>query len=132
MSKQISKSKRMRIYQRDNFTCQICGSITDENAHLDHLVHKHKQGTNNENNLATTCRSCNLKRGKRKSEDYLKIGCLKHMEYLRKLIKYEKKYHIFDEDFFNKKLIEYRKDIEQEIKNYKEIIQLLEDNEHES
>ena len=65
-TKRISnkKSKRFKILKRDNYTCQYCGrSAPKVTLEIDHQKPVSKGGTNDINNLVTSCRSCN--RGKR-------------------------------------------------------------------
>lgn len=59
----ISKSKRFKVLKRDNYTCQYCGrSAPEVKLEIDHQKPVSKGGTNDINNLVTSCRSCN--RGK--------------------------------------------------------------------
>lgn len=59
----ISKKIRFEVFKRDNFTCQYCGK-TPPNVMLeiDHIKPISKGGSNNINNLVTSCFDCN--RGK--------------------------------------------------------------------
>ena len=53
--------KRFEILKRDLFTCQYCGaSAPDVELHVDHILPVSRGGTNNELNLVTACKSCNL------------------------------------------------------------------------
>lgn len=58
----ISKKLRFEIFQRDNFTCRYCGKkATDgEIMHVDHILPISKGGTDNIDNLCTSCEECNL------------------------------------------------------------------------
>lgn len=67
----ITKSKRLAIYLRDDFTCCYCGAHlknADPNlVTLDHLVPRnplvaHGSGGNEATNLVTACKSCNSSR----------------------------------------------------------------------
>ena len=58
----ISKVLRDRILERDNYTCQYCGKSRwkDEiKLEVDHIIPISKGGTDNINNLTTSCRKCN-------------------------------------------------------------------------
>jgi len=59
----ISKKLRFEVFKRDGFTCQYCGqhppSVTLE---IDHIKPVSKKGSNDVNNLVTSCFDCN--RGK--------------------------------------------------------------------
>jgi 5-methylcytosine-specific restriction endonuclease McrA len=54
---------RFKIFNRDNFRCVYCGrSVIEDKIKLqvDHLIPRVKGGTNEENNLITSCSECNL------------------------------------------------------------------------
>lgn len=65
-SKWITKTRRLAIYLRDEFTCQSCGrdlhGAKAAEVQLDHLVCRSKGGSNESTNLVTICRSCNSQR----------------------------------------------------------------------
>ena len=55
---------RIKIFDRDNFTCQYCGrspmNKDDVVLHIDHKIPKNKGGTDDIDNLITSCSLCNL------------------------------------------------------------------------
>lgn len=64
----ISKAERLAIYQRDDYTCWLCGDLVDMTANgktddwapsLDHVVPRSKGGAHDESNLKTAHRWCN-------------------------------------------------------------------------
>jgi 5-methylcytosine-specific restriction endonuclease McrA len=58
--KQISKRIRFDIFKRDLFTCQYCGAVPPSVVlHIDHIIPVSKGGTNDSDNLITSCSSCN-------------------------------------------------------------------------
>jgi hypothetical protein len=56
---------RRLIYQRDNFECVICRSMSDLT--LDHIIPLVLGGRTEEMNLQTMCRGCNSRKGARVS-----------------------------------------------------------------
>jgi len=51
---------RMKIFERDNFTCKMCGqSAPNVKLELDHIIPIAEGGTDNEENLRTSCYACN-------------------------------------------------------------------------
>lgn len=55
---------KLSIFNRDNFRCKICGQTNKETVlHVDHIVPLSKGGSNEEFNLQTLCKECNI--GKR-------------------------------------------------------------------
>jgi 5-methylcytosine-specific restriction endonuclease McrA len=55
---------RRNVFLRDNFTCQYCGgrpAVRDLN--LDHVLPRSRGGTSSWDNLVTSCRTCNVKKG---------------------------------------------------------------------
>lgn len=55
-------TRRRKVYQRDNYTCQNCGarggSKGDTELHAHHIVPKSKGGTHKKRNLVTVCHAC--------------------------------------------------------------------------
>lgn len=59
--KAISKKLRFDIFKRDSFKCQYCGSSPPSVIlHVDHINPVAAGGTNNIDNLITSCSACNL------------------------------------------------------------------------
>lgn len=59
----ISKKLRFEVFKRDGFTCQYCGKTPPEvTLEIDHIQPKSKEGTDDIDNLITSCFDCN--RGK--------------------------------------------------------------------
>ena len=70
----ISPAERRAIYQRDNYTCWLCGGQVDMSADqqrddwaasLDHVLPRSKGGTHDADNLKTAHRWCNAVRSDR-------------------------------------------------------------------
>lgn len=53
---------RLRIFARDGFACVYCGTTTGR-LECDHVFPASKGGGNDDDNLATACRSCNASKG---------------------------------------------------------------------
>lgn len=55
-------TRRKRVYERDNYTCQNCGrdtqSISDTSLHAHHIVPKSKGGSHRISNLVALCEDC--------------------------------------------------------------------------
>lgn len=69
----IKTSDRLALYERDRWTCQICGepvnrtpwSHDPRDPTLDHIVPRSRGGTHEASNLRTACFLCNALRGDR-------------------------------------------------------------------
>lgn len=58
--KAISKKTRFEVFKRDGFTCQYCGSHPPAVIlHVDHIDPVANGGSNDQDNLVTSCESCN-------------------------------------------------------------------------
>lgn len=69
----IKTADRLALYERDGWTCQICGESVNrtpwandpKDATLDHIVPRSKGGSHDAENLRTACQLCNALRGDR-------------------------------------------------------------------
>lgn len=58
--KAISKKTRFEVFKRDSFTCQYCGSHPPAVIlNVDHIDPVANGGSNDQDNLVTSCESCN-------------------------------------------------------------------------
>lgn len=53
---------RRRIFERDNYTCAYCGE-RGGNLQCDHIVPVTRGGSNEDENLTTSCAQCNMSKG---------------------------------------------------------------------
>lgn len=49
---------RYFVFDRDNYTCQVCGKSKDKILHTHHIVYKSLGGTDRADNLLTVCTEC--------------------------------------------------------------------------
>ena len=91
--KSISKKIRFEVFKRDSFTCQYCGKKPPEvMLEIDHLKPVSKNGTNDINNLVTSCFDCN--RGKSNIElKQLPNSLQANLEVLQEKEEQLKEYH---------------------------------------
>ena len=67
--KAISPKTRFEIFKRDGFTCQYCGSTPPKVLlEVDHIVAVARGGSNDTDNLTTSCETCNRGKGARALE----------------------------------------------------------------
>lgn len=79
-ARQGKGNKRERIYFRDNYTCNYCGTkvgqhhkllgrvMTMKDINLDHVTPRAQKGTNHPSNLVTACIKCNTRKADRTPE----------------------------------------------------------------
>lgn len=59
----ISDGDRWLVWERDNFTCQLCGSR--QKLSIDHVLAESKGGESHPDNYQTLCNTCNSRKGGR-------------------------------------------------------------------
>jgi len=64
--------KKLQVFARDKYTCVYCGAKGVE-LHCDHVIPISKCGSNEMDNLTTSCQKCNLVKGKRSSQEFNSI-----------------------------------------------------------
>jgi len=68
--KALSKKVRFDVFKRDAFTCQYCGAHPPAAIlHVDHIHPVAEGGSNDCDNLVTSCDACNLGKGARLLSD---------------------------------------------------------------
>lgn len=90
------KKKRIKIFERDSYTCYMCKQVFDEkNLSLDHYLPKTFGGSNDESNLRTCCKNCNTKKGCKLPQEFTKMKAeLKKRQKRRRLLKKKRKKQI--------------------------------------
>jgi len=64
----IAPDVRWQIYARDKFTCRYC-DVSGVPLALDHVIPVFRGGTNDPDNLITSCQSCNSRKGSQWPEE---------------------------------------------------------------
>lgn len=61
----VTPRRRLRILQRDNFTCKLCGRGPSDGVslHIDHVLAISLGGKSTDDNLQVLCMDCNLGKG---------------------------------------------------------------------
>ena len=67
LKKTQTHKRRFEVLERDRFTCKYCGASPRKNKdvklHVDHMKPKRYKGTDDLENLITSCAYCNLGKG---------------------------------------------------------------------
>jgi len=79
--KRISEKYRNEIFLRDKHTCQYCSNeFKQSELVIDHIIPIHSGGTNNCENLITSCYSCNSKKSNLSLNDFVSRNDVKPTE----------------------------------------------------
>lgn len=66
----VLRLSRRHVYMRDEYTCQYCGRRPGvKELNLDHVLPRSRGGRSTWENLVTSCRQCNLKKGRSMPEE---------------------------------------------------------------
>lgn len=58
--KPVSATTRVKVLERDGFRCRHCGATVNADTHnIDHVIPVRKGGSNDIDNLVTSCKPCN-------------------------------------------------------------------------
>ena len=69
------KFSRSNVFLRDMYTCQYCKNVFEKkDLTIDHVIPKSKGGTTNWENVATSCKSCNIAKADKILENLPKIS----------------------------------------------------------
>ena len=66
--KTIGSTQRKRIFERDEYRCQSCG--TWKSLSLDHIIPESRDGTHDDDNLQTLCKPCNSSKGVKTQDEW--------------------------------------------------------------
>jgi 5-methylcytosine-specific restriction endonuclease McrA len=70
---QGAQATRQRIWERDQFTCRYCGS-KDGPFHCDHVIPRSRGGSDDDDNLITSCIPCNTSKGRFTVSEWVATG----------------------------------------------------------
>ena len=69
------KFSRSNVFLRDMYTCHYCKNVFEKKyLTIDHVIPKSKGGTTNWENVATSCKSCNIAKADKILENLPKIS----------------------------------------------------------
>ena len=70
---QRRKSQKLRIIERDGWTCFYCGreNLRLDEIEIDHKLPVSRGGPNTMDNLVTACRECNQRKGTMTAEEFI-------------------------------------------------------------
>lgn len=89
----LTKGRRFEVFKRDGFTCQYCGAHPPSAVlHVDHIVAVANGGTSDDDNLITSCSTCNLGKSARLLDvvpESLKAKALRIAEQEAQLLGYQ-------------------------------------------
>jgi 5-methylcytosine-specific restriction endonuclease McrA len=77
----VRRKTRVRVFERDNYRCRYCGfdmTLHFPYPHLmvmtvDHVIPRHRGGTNAIENLVTCCYRCNFEKGHLSADRFFEI-----------------------------------------------------------
>ena len=72
--RKVSLSMKQYIFDRDNYTCKFCGSISSLMMTVDHYIPVAKGGSKDSTNLVCCCYFCNQLKSDMLPEDFKKYS----------------------------------------------------------
>lgn len=111
----VSLKLRFEVFKRDNFTCQYCGCKTPEVIlELEHIIPLSKGGTDDLDNLTTSCFECNRGKGASLLDTILKDKDI-HDE---TILLAEREFQLAEYNHMKKKIRDRESKEIEELKNY--------------
>jgi hypothetical protein len=111
----VSLKLRFEVFKRDDFTCQYCGRKTPEVIlELEHIIPLSKGGTNELDNLTTSCFECNRGKGVSLLDTILKDRDI-HDE---TILLAEKEFQLAEYNYLKKKIRDRENKEIEELKNH--------------
>ena len=68
----LSRDITSRLFEQQNGLCACCGASLENGFHLDHILPLALGGTNTDDNVQLLTPTCNLKKGAKHPNDYMK------------------------------------------------------------
>lgn len=82
--KRLTAAAKEKIFIRDKYECQYCGS--KEDLEIDHIVPLSKGGNNEDYNLITACHKCNKLKNDKSLKEFINSGCCKNLDRVSKIL----------------------------------------------
>lgn len=82
--KRLTAAAKEKIFIRDKYECQYCGS--KEDLEIDHIVPLSKGGNNEDYNLITACHKCNQLKNDKSLKEFINSGCCKNLDRVYKIL----------------------------------------------
>lgn len=82
--KRLTSAAKEKIFIRDKYECQYCGS--KEDLEVDHIIPLSKGGNNEDDNLITACHSCNKLKSDKSLKEFVKNGLCKKLDRVSKIL----------------------------------------------
>lgn len=82
--KRLTNAAKEKIFIRDKYECQYCGS--KEDLEVDHIIPLSKGGNNEDDNLITACHTCNKLKSDKSLKEFVENGLCKNLDRVSKIL----------------------------------------------
>lgn len=82
--KRLTSAAKEKIFIRDKYECQYCGS--KEELEIDHIIPLSKGGNNDDSNLITACHKCNNLKSDKTLKEFVSSGHCKNLDRVSKIL----------------------------------------------